>query len=245
MLLPAMLYAASVWIIPQCTIPGWKNMYGSVGLIRKLAHIHRQACILITGAMHTTVTNVLEAHLNLLPFHLLIDSFVLREATRLCSLPETHPLHPHVQRATTFVKCYCSPLHEVLAAYDLQPDDTEAISAARLPPGWRPPFPVKVAPNKDSASAREALWATKGGHRIYTDGSNYEDSVGTSAVLYKPGLAEPIVLRYHLGSSERHMVYKAEIVGLILGVHLLLQLLSIHLASCAADNTPCLLAIQN
>ena len=121
----------------------------------------------------------------------------------------------------------------------------ETIAAVRLPPGWRPPFPVEIAPNKDSASAREALWATKDGHRIYTDGSDYKDGVGSSAVLYQPRPAEPIVLRYHLGSSERHTVYKAEIIGLILGVHLLLQLLSARSASCTADNTPCLLAIQN
>ena len=83
------------------------------------------------------------------------------------------------------------------------------------------------------------------GPRIYTDGSDYQGGVGASAVLYKPGAAEPIVLRYHLGSSSRHTVYEAEIIGLILGVHLLLQLLSVSTASCAADNTPCLMAYQN
>ena len=245
MLIPAMLYAASVWITPQRKVATRKNTYGSVGLIRKLARVHRQACLLITGAMRTTATDVLEAHLNLLPFHLLVDSCIVREATRLCSLPSTHPLHPHVHRATCFVKRHRSPLHEVLAAYDLHPTDMETIAAVRLPPGWRAPFPVEVAPDKDAASAKEDLWVTRPGHRIYTDGSDYEEGVGTSAVLYCPGTVEPTILRYHLGPSSWHTVYEAEIVGLILGISLLLRLLSVAAASCAADNTPCLLAYQN
>ena len=147
----------AVWIVPQRKLPGRTRTYGSVGLIRKLARVHRQACILITGAMRTTATDVLEAHLNLPPFHILVDSFIAREASRLCSLPSTHPLHPHVRRATHFVKRYRSPMHEVLAAYDLHPEDIETIEAVRLPPGWRPPFPVEIAPDKESAAIREAV----------------------------------------------------------------------------------------
>ena len=33
MLLPAMLYAASVWIVPQRTIEGRARLYGSIGII--------------------------------------------------------------------------------------------------------------------------------------------------------------------------------------------------------------------
>lgn len=218
------------------------NAMLSVGVIRKLARIHRQACILITGAMRTTATDVLEAHLNLLPFHLLVDLHIACEATRLCSLPTSHPLHPDVQRATTFVNRHHSPMHEILAAYDLKLNNIETIEVVRLPPGWRPPFPVEIAPNKESAASREAIWAVKPGHRIYTDGSDCDDGVGASAVLYKQGSTEPIILRYHLGPSTRHSIYEAEVVGLILGVYLLL---SVNSVSSAADNTPCLMAIQN
>ena len=245
MLLPAMLYAASVWITPQRRIEGRKHLHGSVGIIRKLARIHRQACILISGAMRTTATDVLEAHLNILPFHLLVDVHISRDATCLCSLPTTHPLHLHVRRATTFVKRHRSPLHEILEAYHLRPDDVETIEAVRLPPGWRPPFPISIAPSKDDAAAAEAGWVAKPGYRVYTDGSDCDGGVGASAVLYRPGIAEPTVLRYRLGDSTRHSVYEAEIVGLLLAAHLLLALLSFHLASCAADNKACLLAVCN
>lgn len=112
----------------------------------------------------------------------------------------------------------------------------EMIAAVRLPPGWCAPFPVEVAPDKDTTSAKEDLWVTRPGHRIYTDGSDYEEGVSASAVLYCPGTVEPTILCYHLGPSSRHTVYEAEIVGLILGISLLLCLLSIAAASCAASS---------
>ena len=107
------------------------------------------------------------------------------------------------------------------------------------------PFPVSIAPSKDDAAAAEAGWVAKPGYRVYTDGSDCDGGVGASAVLYRPGIAEPTVLRYRLGDSTRHSVYEAEIVGLLLAAHLLLALLSFHLASCAADNKACLLAVRN
>lgn len=121
----------------------------------------------------------------------------------------------------------------------------ETIAAVRLPPGWRPPFPISIAASKDEAAAAEAQWATQPGYRLYSDGSDCDNGVGASAVLYRPGVEEPTILRYHLGSSTHHTVYEAELVSLLLAAHLLLGLLSYHTASCAADNTACLQAIHN
>ena len=245
MLLPAMLYASSVWITPQRKIEGRKRTYGSVGVICKLARVHRQACILMSGAMRTTATDILKAHMDVLPFHLLVDLHISCEASRMCSVPTSHPLHPHIRRATHFVKRHRSPLHEVLAAYNLHPDDVETIEAVRLPPGWHPPYPISIAPTKEEAATAEASWIAKPGYRLYTDGSDCDGGVGASAVLYRPGVPELTVLRYHLGDSTRHSVYEAELVGLLLATHLLLALISFQLASCAADNQACLLAVRN
>lgn len=194
----------------------------------------------MSGAMRTTATDVLEAHMNILPFHLLVDTHVSRDATHLCALPTSHPLHTHVRKATRYVKRHRSPLHEILTAYNLCPDDMETIEAVRLPPGWRPPVPISIAPSKDDAAAAEATWAAKPGYRIYTDGSDCDGGVGAAAVLFRPGATDPVILRYHLGASTRHSVYEAELVGL-----LLLALVSFHLASCAADNQARLLAVRN
>ena len=55
---------------------------------------------------------------------------------------------------------------------------------------------------------------------MYSDSSGFEGGVGASALLYiKERLVK--VLRVHLSSALEHTVYKAEWVGLVMGLHLL------------------------
>ena len=58
---------------------------------------------------------------------------------------------------------------------------------------------------------------------VYRDGSGFEGRIGASALLYiNDCLAR--LLRFYLGTAQEHTVYKAEGVGLILGLHLLHRL---------------------
>jgi len=54
---------------------------------------------------------------------------------------------------------------------------------------------------------------------IYTDGSCYKDKVGASAVLYINGL-ETVSLKHQLGTKQEHTVFEAELVDILLGIHL-------------------------
>ena len=55
--------------------------------------------LVITGGMRTTTSDVMDAHANL-PFHLLINKVCYRATARMCTLPDSHPLHPaHQARA--------------------------------------------------------------------------------------------------------------------------------------------------
>jgi hypothetical protein len=56
--------------------------------------------------------------------------------------------------------------------------------------------------------------------KVYSDGSAQEGKVGAAAVLYCPG-KETRSLHYHLGSVEHHIVFEAELVGLLLGLQLI------------------------
>ena len=58
---------------------------------------------------------------------------------------------------------------------------------------------------------------------VYCNGSGFEGGIGAAAVLFI-NQEEQCVLKYHLGTKVQHMVYKAEIVGLILALHLLAAL---------------------
>ena len=96
---PRMLYAADIFQTLVTRSPGAERSKGSVGLISKLARVQRMAAIHITGAMHSTATDILDAHADLLPFTLLVNQICQRAALRLSTLPDTHPLYKHVKKA--------------------------------------------------------------------------------------------------------------------------------------------------
>ena len=88
---PKMLYATDIFLVPATK---WSK--DTKGHINKLARIQRQAALSITGAMTTTANDTLDAHANLLPFHLLISRLIHRATTRLTCIPDIHSLAPKV-----------------------------------------------------------------------------------------------------------------------------------------------------
>ena len=56
--------------------------------------------------------------------------------------------------------------------------------------------------------------------RVYSDGLGIDRQVGAAAVLFRQD-REPRVLRFHLGMAADHTVYEAELIGLLLALHLL------------------------
>lgn len=171
-----------------------------------------------------------------------------RAAVRLCALPTSHPLAPHVQRAgRRFVKAHRSALHELLDAYRpwLDIKNTERIRPVRLHPRWTPRHRTRVIQDRKEAAEDDARWADGDAYRVYTDGSDIDGGVGAAALLYKPGYEQPEVLQLHLGPSTRHTVYEAEIVATVLAMELLRRtLLCTQQASIGLDNTAAIQASQ-
>ncbi len=237
----SMLYAADTFLTPIRKLAGHTRKHGSAGNIRRLTQIQRQALLVMTGALRTSPTDALEAHARLLPFDLLVDKICHRAAVRLCTLPKTHPLAPHVRRAgLKLVKSHRSSLHELLDAYRrwLAYRDTERIRPVRLHPRWTPRHRTHILADREAAVEDDARWALDGAYRVYTDGSDVDGGVGAAALLYAPGQEEPEVLQLYLGPSTRHTVYEAEIVATILGMELLRRaLLCTQHASIGLDNT--------
>jgi len=54
---------------------------------------------------------------------------------------------------------------------------------------------------------------------VFLDGSGYEGHISVAAVLYRGG-EEKCSIRKFMGSEERHMVFKAELLGLSLAVEM-------------------------
>jgi hypothetical protein len=80
------------------------------------------------------------------------------------------------------------------------------------------PFRLDIATNKDASVTADAEGNES--FKVYSDRSAQDGVVGAAAVLIKPGKAT-CKLQYHLGSAEHHTVFEAELVGLLLGLHLI------------------------
>ncbi|OSD04081.1 hypothetical protein PYCCODRAFT_1365058 [Trametes coccinea BRFM310] len=150
--IPSMLYAVDVFLVPVQTRVGGGQEYGSVGAVKKLTQIHCQALLVMTGAMRSTATDVLEAHAHVLPFRLLMDQLCQRSVVRLCTLLPSHPLHPHILRASWhYVKSHRAPLHELMYTYraTASPVGMEKVQATQRHPCWCPPHVTKITSSKD------------------------------------------------------------------------------------------------
>ena len=89
---PKMVYAADVWYTPVSKWQGRIRSSGSVGVTGKLASLQRMATLARTGALHSTTTDVLDLHADVLPVELLLSKICHRAYLQLASLASTHPL---------------------------------------------------------------------------------------------------------------------------------------------------------
>ena len=100
---PSMLYAADVW----CP-PAGRNMErrfrGMSGAIAKMASVQRKVAIQTTGALRTTLNDLLLVHADMLPIEQQIEKICLASALRMASLPKPHPLQKDAARAAA-IKC--------------------------------------------------------------------------------------------------------------------------------------------
>jgi hypothetical protein len=90
---PKLTYAADVWYTPIHHEEGHSRRGGSVGITNQIARVQRMGTLAITGALHSTATDVADLHVNILPIDLLLNKICHRAALRMATLPFHHPLH--------------------------------------------------------------------------------------------------------------------------------------------------------
>jgi ribonuclease HI len=231
---PKMTYAADVWYMPIYKLKDKTRKSGSVTVTRKLTTIQRMATLAIMGALHTTATDILDLHANLLPVELLFHKVCQTAAVWMVTLPATHPLHkPFRQRAKHFIKTHCSPPHELVFIYDIEPDRFETSPPVRSQPKYETKFQTEVNNSAEGSIKRDK--ANKDEVRIYADGSGINRMAGAAAVIYsrdKP----PKMLRYCLGPLTEHTTFEAEAVGITLGMHMLRYEKNVKAATISLDN---------
>jgi ribonuclease HI len=165
---------------------------------------------------------------------------------RLATLPGDHPLHKIVGRKdTSRIKTHRSPINLLLTSYSFSPSSVEKIpSAARDPMHiGKLPFSISIANDRDS-SITEATNAAED-TQIFMDGSAMEGKVGAAAILLKAD-RPPRVLHLHLGPEKEHTVHEAELITILLGMHLLkTETHKGRTAAIAYDNQAALKAFQS
>lgn len=178
-LLPKMLYAADVWITPPHLQPSSRGQNGSVQVIKRITTIQRIALTAITGAMRTTATDAMAVHAYTLPMNLQVHKHCFKATLRLASLPDTHPLSPHIRRsAKQYVAKARSALHEVFYTYPTanpRLHTIECIPPISDAPWTTPALDTYIAETRDAAIDSELAWSNETDIAIYTDGSGHND----------------------------------------------------------------------
>lgn len=67
------------------------------GVIKKMDSVQRKAAIQATGAMRTTLTDLLLAHANMFLIKELIRKIYNTVALQMATLPKTHPLYKDIK----------------------------------------------------------------------------------------------------------------------------------------------------
>jgi ribonuclease HI len=219
--IPRILYGADVWCIPPHTTQDGERRKGSVHAIRKLTTMQRAGTIAITGGLRTSPTDALNAHASILPMHLKIGKIFFRAAVRIASLPDSHPLHSQYKKAgARKVKRHRLALHFMTQMHGIQPDAIKILPVVRQNPAERSRLPASIEIPKDKEASIQLDGNSNKVIKVYTDGSVHGGMVGAAAILTRPGKTDR-TLRICLGTTKQHTVLEAEMVDLILGIHLI------------------------
>ena len=218
--LPKILYAVDVWGTPKDLKMTAEHKKGISMAAAKLITTQRAGALAVTGCLHTAPTYLLDLHAGLLPLHLEMDKQCQRAAVRMATLPPAHPLYKPVRRcASRAVKRHASPLYKLMSRYSIDPKNTECISGPLNPAlAHKRPFTVQISADKEASTLADQQATEK--VKVYTDGSSHDGLVGAAAILIREG--EPTrKSHFHLGPSTQHTVHEAELIGILLGLHLI------------------------
>jgi len=168
------LYALDLWCnsAPSNGEHSGPHVRGSAEAIKKIATIQRAGTIAISGGLHTSLTDSLNACTYLLPAPLLINKLCHRAYVRLTTLPKEHLLYKVIKAKTTRMgKRHHGPLQKLARLDDYDTRNMEKIPIMAHNPSQAGclPFQISIADNKetsvkDTETVKEEI-------RVYMDGS--------------------------------------------------------------------------
>jgi hypothetical protein len=175
----------------------------------------------ITGGLDTSPTDTLDANAFILPALLIVSNWRHKATVCLAMLPSEHPLSKITRKkGIGKTKRHKSPINNLLGKYGYNTKKFKKIPMATRDPATRDKllFTVSIAESREesvnkAANTREAV-------QIYTDGLAINGKVGAATILTRLG-SPPCILHLHLGPKSKHTMHKAELAGILLGIHLI------------------------
>ena len=219
--LPRILYAADVW-----APPAYKKEIGAKPTANKrftarLATLQRAGALAVVGGLRTSPTDLLCTHADILPAHLELDKTCHKAAVRMATLPHSHPITKIYRKSSKrSVKRHKSPLHCLTRAFETAHEEFETVIVAGRNPAvmGKQPFKTDIPGSKEDSKSRDERAPEH--VKIYSDGSMHDGNVGAAAIVVKNRKATQ-KLHYHLGPASEHTVFEAELVGILMGLHLI------------------------
>jgi ribonuclease HI len=215
------MYRVDVWCIPMHGKNVKGRRKGSVNFIKKLTTVQRARALAITGGFRTSPTDSLDAHAALLPMELRVQKACHAAITCMATLPVEHPLHSLVKKsAKRLIKRHRSPLHTLTSIFGIYPREIEEIPPVCVHPKDKGSRVVHIDIPVDKEASKQADTSAIEQIKIYTDRSSHDGNIGTAAILRRNGNTDR-TLKCHLSSADHHTVYKAELVGILMGLYLI------------------------
>ena len=219
--IPRILYAVDIWCITSRSERMRESKLGLAKVIDQVVTIQRAGALAITGGLRTLATDLLNAHAYLLPAMLTVRKWCHHALIRMAMLPKEHPLHKYIkQHRIGKIKRHKGPLHHLTKWFKVDANAIKKIPSTARDPSkiGKIPLVISITENredliKETEGAPEDL-------QIYSDSSALKGKVGAAAILILNG-RHIQTLQFHLRTDTEHTVHKAELVGLLLSLHML------------------------
>jgi ribonuclease HI len=215
------LYAIDIWAPPTYVKKHKAKPLANKRFTMCLSSIQRAGTLAVVGGLRTSPTDALCAHADILAVQLELDKSCHRAAARMAMLLHTHPITKlYCRSAKHKVKQHKSPLHFLSLAFEAAHNKYKMIVVAGCNPALmgKHPFRTDIQGSKDNS--KEVDKQAPEQIKIYSDGSAHDSKVGAAAIMTKNSRTTRAI-HYHLGSAEEHMVFEAELVGILMGLYLI------------------------
>ena len=208
--LPKLDYASTVW----------HNPLRDKGHLRVLRTVQRAALLRIISAFRTVATQTLEMECHILPTHLRLKQRGQDVISRLCTLPQEHPLAKVMDRMKRRVRRKGTQprlaLAETAKTIDIRElESLEIIDPVPLEPWSQPTFDrITITQDKVQALDQVAEMVENAENVVYTDASAKDSKLGAAVVMSHLSTEQQQTWQIGIGPADKWTVHAAELIAI-------------------------------